>query len=176
MPMTPDQAKALLGVLTSYWPKADLPRETLVLYRDHLLDFDLEPAAQAVATLGATSRFWPTVAELRQAIIAAADPDPLPDPDQAWREVAIAARDGIYGRPVWSHRAVAETVQAMGGIRELAVSENQMADRAHFLRLYETCKARADRLKQLPSDRHVAELLAALGARHELPELESGKQ
>jgi hypothetical protein len=163
MPMTPEQAKALLGVLAAYWPKADLPRETLLLYRDHLLDFELEPAARAVSHLGATSRFFPTVAEVRQAITAAADPDPLPDPDQAWAEVVANARDGIYGTPIWSHPAVYDTVKAMGGIRELAISENLMADRAHFLRLYETCKARADRAKQLPSQDHVDRLLDALG-------------
>jgi hypothetical protein len=165
MTMTPAQAKALLGILLAYWPKADLPGQTLALYRDHLLEFDLEPAARAVAALGSTSRFFPAVAELRQAIVAEADPDPLPDPDQAWAEVVANARDGIYGTPIYSHPAVADTVRAMGGIRSLAVSENLMADRAHFLRLYETCKARADRAKQLPGAEYTAKMLGALGGR-----------
>jgi hypothetical protein len=163
MPMTKLQAKLLLAELAAYWPRTDLPPKTAELYRDHLLDFDPEPAARAILTLVSTATWFPTVAELRQAIVAEADPNPIPDPDQAWREVETAKKNGIYGRPVWSHPAIADTVAAMGGIRELAVSTNQMADRAHFLRLYETCKGRAERAKQLPTDTHVAELLATLG-------------
>lgn len=171
MPMTPVQAKALLGVLLSYWPKADLPPQTLKLYRDHLLEFDLEPAAHAVTNLGATSTFLPTVAELRRAIVRELDPDPIPDVDQAWAEVVANARDGIYGTPIYSHPAVADTVGAMGGIRELAVSENLMAERAHFMRLYETCKARAERAKQLPAPEHADRILGAFSDR---PAIEGG--
>lgn len=162
--MDKQQAKLLLAELVAYWPRIELPTKTLELYRDHLLEFDPEPAARGITALASTSTFFPTVAELRQAIVAEADPNPIPDADHAWAEVAHARKDGIYGRPVWSHPAIADTVKAMGGIRELAVSTNLMADRAHFLRLYETCKARAERAKQLPGDEHVAtKLLTTLG-------------
>lgn len=165
------QAKLLLAELVAYWPRTDLPTKTLGLYRDHLMEFDLEPAARAIAALGSTSTFFPFVAELRAAIVREADPDPLPDADQAWAEVVWNAKDGIYGTPVWSHPALRDVVQAMGGIRELAASENLMADRAHFLRLYETCKARAERAKQLPAPEHTARLLEALKER---PAIEGG--
>lgn len=163
MPMDKRQAKLLLAELVAYWPRTDLPSKTLELYRDHLLEFDPEPAAKAITALGSTSTFFPTVAELRQAVTAEADPNPLPDADQAWAEVVWNAKDGIYGKSIWSHPAIADTVYAMGGIRQLAISENLMADRAHFLRLYETCKTRAERAKQLPGDEHVTKLLTTLG-------------
>jgi hypothetical protein len=169
MPMTPDQAKALLGVLISYWPKADLPLQTLQLYQLHLLDFGFEQGTRAVTALACTSRFFPTVAELREALVEAGDPDPLPDTDQAWAEVARAARNGIYGRTVFSHPAVHDTVKAMGGIRELALSDNLMAERAHFLRLYDTCKRRAERAKVLPGG-EVGKALEALAERLAAPD------
>lgn len=169
MPMTPDQAKALLGVLVSYWPKTDLPPQTLALYRLHLLDFEFAQGVQAVTALASTSRFFPTVAELREALVGEADPTPLPDPDQAWGEVAAAARNGIYGRPTYSHPAVHDTVKAMGGIRQLALSDNLMAERAHFLRLYDTCKRRAERAKMLPGG-EVGKMLEALAERLAMPD------
>jgi len=167
--MTPDQATALLGVLLSYWPKADPPPETLALYRVHLLDFPFPRGIQAITALACMSRFWPTVAELREALVEAGNPDPLPDADQAWAEVAAAVRNGIYGRPVFSHPAVHDTVKAMGGIRELALSGNLMADRAHFLRLYDTCKRRAERAKVLPGG-EVGKALEALAERLAAPD------
>jgi hypothetical protein len=167
--MTPDQAKALVGVLISYWPKADVPLQTLQLYRLHLLDFGFAQGIQAVTALACTSRFFPTVAELREALVEAGDPDPLPDADQAWAEVAAAARNGLYGRPWFSHPAVHQTVKAMGGVHELALSDNLMADRAHFLRLYDICKRRAERAKVLPGG-EVGKALEALAERLALPD------
>lgn len=64
-----------------------------------------------------------------------------PDPDAAWGEVTKAIRaHGSYGEQAALESMSADVqavVQAMGW-RELCMSENQMADRAHFMKLYAT--------------------------------------
>lgn len=67
-----------------------------------------------------------------------------PAPDAAWDEITAAlGAVGRYALPVWSHEAIGDAVRAMGGWRALCDSSNAMADRAHFLRLYEPIAERA---------------------------------
>lgn len=100
---------------------------------------DLAPAALEAAVLAhiSTNKWFPTIAELREATLAMLPGQGIPTATEAWGEVMHAFEMvGYYHTPEWSHPAIAKTVDAMGW-QQLCLSENGMADRAHFIKLYE---------------------------------------
>ena len=98
-------------------------------------------AKPAVMQVIRASKFFPSVAE----IVAAAellDPrtDALPTAADAWGEVYRQIQyTGQYRQPVWTNQVIARAVGAMGWV-ELCQGENLEADRAHFLRIYESMR------------------------------------
>ncbi len=81
----------------------------------------------------------------------------LPDVDQAWAEIqSEISRVGwtvvldAKRRPLFSHPSIQAAVDAMGW-STLCESENPMADRAHFLKLYGVATERATRDAVMPS-------------------------
>lgn len=71
--MTGDEAGELLKLLCAAWPSAPFPEPTAKLYAVNLMGMELEPAARAVRALIASSRFLPSIAELRAAYAAEAE-------------------------------------------------------------------------------------------------------
>jgi hypothetical protein len=139
--------------------------ETIDAYIEDILDLDYQAAALAIKQLRQTATFLPSIAEIRRAA-AEITAGHLPDGDQAWADVlAQIRRVGWTGRPSWSHPAIADTVRAMGW-RELCASTNQIADRAHFLKLYDAGRARLERERS--TDPTTRQLAAALAARYAL--------
>lgn len=97
---------------------------------------DLEPAAVdvAVAALIKTSRFFPTVAEIRERV--GEQKLGLPTPAEAWMMACgDLKRDDPSGL---MHRAK----HAVGGEWAFRTSENPTALRAQFLRIYEDLRDR----------------------------------
>lgn len=89
----------------------------------------------------------------------------VPGVDEAWAEVQREiARVGWTGaldpqrKPLFSHPTISAAVEAMGW-QTLCESENEVADRAHFLKLYGSATARATRDAVMPAS--VRELLEA---------------
>jgi hypothetical protein len=155
--MTKSQATRLVaGLMAPYRTAATITGETFDAYVEDILDLDYEPAALAIKQLRQTATFLPSIAEVRQAA-AEITAGHLPDGDQAWAEVVHQIRTvGHTGRPAWSHPAIAETVRAMGWL-ELCASTNQVADRAHFLRLYANARTRHDQTRLVdPTTRQLA--------------------
>ncbi len=100
-------------------------------------DLPLRALEAAVLMHVSTNRWFPTIAELREAALSVREGG-IPTAVEAWAEVMKAFEFvGYYGIPQWSHPAITKTVDAMGW-QNLCLSENAMADRAHFMRLYET--------------------------------------
>jgi hypothetical protein len=119
-----------------------------------------------------TRKFLPTIPEIRE-LAAEIVGGHLPDGDEAWGEVMDQIRAvGSSASPSFSHDAIAKVVHAMGW-RELCASDNQVADRAHFLRLYGSARQRLDRERQVSAD--VRELAAALGRRYELERVKAAE-
>lgn len=59
-------------------------------------------------------------------------------PGEAWLEVRKKIMGvGSYGTPTFKESLIQKAVEIMGW-RNLCLSENQMADRAHFLKIYDT--------------------------------------
>jgi hypothetical protein len=163
---TPSWAYDLVAeLMAAYHVGAKVAPETVRVYAHDLADLPPSACALAVKTLRQTSRFLPSIAEVRQAT-AEITGGHLPDGDEAWGEVQRQIKQtGYYGKPRFSHPAIAATVRAMGW-QELCASENQVADRAHFLTLYGTARRRLERERQV--DPEVRELAATLAAAYEL--------
>lgn len=137
-----------MALISTFWPHWKLPtaREEASVMVDawgRLLG-DLEAstvtaAIEAYATTGAD--FAPGPGVLRKRAIELVSP-PVPDGDAAWGEVVDQiARVGYIGRPTFSHPAIEAVVQSFGWVT-LCQSETQMADRAHFLRVYDEVRTR----------------------------------
>jgi hypothetical protein len=130
--------------------------QTLRLYYQLLSDLPIEQIKAAVLRHVSCSKWFPTVAELREAstVLSAA---PLPSAIEAWGEV-LDAMAGIEGYcfadhvtvPRFANPITARLVDAMGW-RALCGSENGIADRARFIESYEQLAARNEREQRLPA-------------------------
>ena len=65
--MTKPEAIKLIAVLRAAYPNQDITEETVELYAAMLADLDFSIAQESLQRHIATSRFFPTVAELRDA-------------------------------------------------------------------------------------------------------------
>lgn len=75
--MTPDEADAVLARLVSAWPNTDLPDPTIGIWHEHLALMSGVVAMDAVRDLESGSRFFPSLAEFRQAYDVAVQRDRL---------------------------------------------------------------------------------------------------
>lgn len=122
-----------------------------------LSDLELEAAAlQHVAHC----KWFPTVAELRDAILTISTHDE-PAPEEAW---GIATRR-VRGAELSSYPLIQEAIRIMGShYFSMRLEENEGVDRAHFFRIYETLRRRRnDNAMMLPEVREAARRLSAGG-------------
>lgn len=158
-----------LQLLVAAYPRQELPNKTIDVYEAGLSDIDPSLLKAAVLQCISGSKWFPTIAELRQAaasLIGRANGEMLPG--EAWEHVTRKFRQG-YGHnrvPDFSDQPlVAKTLQAIGGWHYLCLSENVIADRARFLQIYEAYQQRqADDAMMLPVvNEFVAHLQAGNG-------------
>ncbi len=179
-----------LNMAYPYFGKTDRntprdPRElaaTLKLYEQMLADIDGEILALAAKTHIARSKFFPTIAELREAALEISRP--LRDPAiVAWGDVMAAQNwawpgryqelhytvldsDGVTimtemtvrqdrgGEPPFDNPLTARACQVLGGWRAIMASECPGAERARFIQAYETLAERErDEAVMLPEVR-----------------------
>lgn len=166
--MTEVEAQKLVTMLVTAFPsslarlsesqQADMFR----VYRRMLVDLDSASAAAAVETLIATSRFMPTVAEIREATIATHLGKVRAGMD-AWGDVRAAV--GRFGRnrfPEFDDPITARAVERLGWV-EFCNSDVSEAPswRARFVELYD----------RLAADERHGELTRGLPAVTKLREL-----
>ena len=133
----------VLAVVSAAYPNFDLKPETVKVYLKLLADLPDELLEEASLAHIAQSTYFPTVAELRSAAVELLGrQDPLPAGLEAWSEVEDQIRKvGYTGQPVFKHPLTAQLVRALGW-QKLCWSENQVADRAHFLTAFEQLRFR----------------------------------
>lgn len=139
--MTPDQAATITSILVASFRPADWTQINTTAFAAGIADLDYEPAQAAAIGLTHTATFMPRIAELRKAVLTRHSLTA----GEAWANVqrAIAAV-GSYGNPRLDH-PTATAITAMGGWKAVCASEDQMADRAHFLRIYDQIAERTGR-------------------------------
>jgi len=133
---------------------------TLEVYRRSLIDIDGKLLEAAAMQHIAMSKWFPSVSELRESalsIITHGDESA----EEAWGEVKKAIRTyGSYREPVLNNAKIAQAVKIMGWMN-LCMSENEVADRAHFFKIYQSLQNREhyDQIA-LPEVKQVIERLA----------------
>ena len=121
-------------VLRSVYFKAAISDDTWLAYFMALADIPDESLIQAVSEHIAHSDEFPTIAGLRRLALAGNHPAP----GDAWGEAARQMQEvGRYRTPAFSHPLITQAVDQIGGWQALCESDNLVADRAHFLRIYE---------------------------------------
>lgn len=149
--MTKTEAAKLVAVLIAAFPHGKLTPQTSAVYEDMLSDLDYATTNAAVRRLMATARFLPTIAEIRGAALEVTHGQARPGGD-AWGDVLDAvSRFGSYRRPVFDDPVVDHAVAAFGW-QNICLSENQQADRARFIELYDRLTTARAREAQMPPD------------------------
>lgn len=134
--MTNSEIAQLLAVCSAAFPHVTVTKETAAVYAEMLADLEFEQALRGLRRVLATSQYFPSIAALREAYIAVSGHRP-PSLDEAWREVIQAAKSvGASSMPKWSHEAIADAVAALGW-RDICMSDNATALRAHFFKVYD---------------------------------------
>ena len=143
--MTRQEIIALAALASSSYPamQGRDPEPIVDAWSVMLADLDPLIAKAAIIKVCRQSPFFPGVSQ----IVAAAeelDPrcDKLPTAAEAWEEViGLIQTFGPYRAPIYSCDTVKRAVRAIGWL-QLCMSENPEADRAHFLRLYDSMRSR----------------------------------
>lgn len=151
----------------------DLRGEAQVLYFQMLQDIGDSVLRAATTQHIAGSKWMPRISELRDAARLIQNRAlGIPAPAEAWAEVKRQiAGVGYVGHPEFEDDATARTVEAMGW-RYLCHSTDEMADRAHFLRMFGQIQGRREEIRSaLPAvNEEIARLAAAMGQSNRLRE------
>ncbi len=142
-----------LILLKASYPKMSFDQQSVAAYQMALADLDPQLLKTAVLKHIASSKWFPTIAELRGGVtelILEADGQ-LTAPE-AWAEVIRQVhRVGHWGKPDLAP-LVLQAVQAVGGWQVICRGENFAADRAQFLRAYDLLRSRqAEKMQQMPA-------------------------
>jgi hypothetical protein len=163
----------VLKILGDVYSNYHLSSAAVEVYVQLLADIPGEVLEQAALEHISRSTFFPAIAELRTAAFDILEAiNPIPTDYEAWAEVqAEIRRVGHVGLPQFSHALIAKSVDLLGW-RYLCLSENPVADRAHFVQAYQALREstrRDTRRLQL-----VHQFIAALQASNS-PQLASGQ-
>lgn len=128
--------------------------ERVAIYNRFLSDISPILVDKAIQSLARTSKFPPTVAEIREKaeeIYRIASDNPLPDAGKAWGDVLQAiSHQGSYRTPKFDDPITAETVRRMGW-QELCRRRVELSsvDRAQFMKMYDDIVRREKSEKQI---------------------------
>lgn len=148
--MTKKQVSQLVAVIMAAWPANKVSEATTSIYETMLSDLDDGVATQAVARLMATAKFLPTIAEIRAAA-ALVQTGHARAGLEAWGDVLReVSRTGAYRIPCFEDRLVGVCVSSLGW-RNICLSENQAAERARFIEMYDRMAERYRVESTMPS-------------------------
>lgn len=139
--MTAAEVSRLVAVVIAAFPGARVNSGTSQIYERMLADLPYPAANAAVERLLATTKFLPSVAEIREAALTVANGEQTAG-GEAWGEVQrLIARwgsrryDENWSPPI-TDPVAKNVVRALGWVA-LCDSENPTADRARFIELYD---------------------------------------
>ncbi len=151
--MTKSEAGQVVAILRAHYPGWRATAETVRTWAECLVDLPYEAACAAVkrVVLAEEREFPPPIARIRREVATLAEPALALTAEEAWGEVQEEIRRvGWCGSPRWSHPQIAAAVEVIGW-RALCLSgEGDGTTRAHFLRVFAACQARAREQAVLP--------------------------
>lgn len=147
----------LIGVMAAGFPNTQVTDATVEVYVTMLKDVPLDLLTIAVQQCMAESEFLPTVAKVREKALTLSAPV-APEPLEAWGIVQKEIqRTGFYRLPKFDDPIIAKAVDCIGW-QTLCSSENPIADRAHFSKIYEGLLRQAENdRRMLPAARQLQE-------------------
>ena len=152
--MTIKEFGVLAKALQTYYPKDNLlpSDEAKALWYEQLKDLDYNILSNCLVKWVATNKWSPTIADIRELATGA---DSLPESPDAWEEVKQAIAK--YGH--WDVKAALDSLSPLTrktvekiGFYELCASENEIADRAHFMQMYNIIAEREKKERQIPPE------------------------
>jgi len=152
---TSEEIANVMVRLAAAYPSAVVTELTIEIYIEELADLDTELLAGAAKKCRATCKWFPTISELRDAAVALSVSDKRSGAE-AWGDVLRAISEHGYPHGPgdgWDFQdlLVGRVVRGMGW-RNLCMSEEGMADRAHFIKSYEQERDMAFDDARLPPD------------------------
>lgn len=163
---TKKEVSALITLLEeTYHVKDEYSDGAVLVYHKVLEDIPFEVLEAAALEHIANSQWFPKPSELRQKAMSYSIPQ-IPSALEGWGEVqAEIRRVGYMGRPQFANPVTARCVESLGW-KYLCLSEDLMADRAHFLKAYDQVSSREQRDRVLlPEVSALAKRLTAGGQR-----------
>jgi len=149
-----EEAIKLVGWAVSNFPtmqERDM-RPTAQLWYNMLSDIPYEIAEKALMKVLTTAKYFPTVAEIREAIVEIVEPKTM-SAAEAWGEVEKKIRwYGYYrGAEALENMSpqVAKVVRYIGW-REICLSEEPAVIRAQFMKMYQQVAEREQKERLLP--------------------------
>jgi len=153
--LTNSQITSLVALAAANYPHLqdkDM-KPTAALWKEILSDIPFDVAKAAIIKVLSTARFFPTVAEIREACATLTNPQIL-TPAEAWGQVIKSLQNYGYYRPKEGMEALEPTVQkavrAFGGFTELCLCENIDVARGQFLKMYDQLAKREKETSVLP--------------------------
>ncbi len=156
----------IMGVMAHAYPRYELSADSVKIYTRMLSDIPAEILEVAAHQIMAQSKFFPSIAEWREmAHNLMIGTHNIPSAYEAWEDAMHQVNIcGDYYRyqvitrePVYAHPLVERAVEIIG-YRNLLESDNRVADRAHFFRIYESLLERAEgEVRLLPESKAVSE-------------------
>lgn len=146
--MQHSEALIIIAKIQAIWPKDEMSEPTIREYATSIEHLSPAVAAMTLEALKVECKWKPSVAEFLQRAAIVVPPDRIPDIDEAWAEVReqirrVGSKRGMLNfatnepwEPMWSHPLVGRIVDNIGW-KALCESDNEVAYRAHFIRMYE---------------------------------------
>lgn len=160
--MSKVEATRAVGIIAVAYPRQEFPLTSQKLYAEMLADLDDDLLIAAVQDLISKQTFLPAIAEIRAAVAGLREQaSGRLDAYSAWEQVKYQMlRVGSYGDPQFDD-LTNRAVKAVGGWRELCLSENGMSDRARFIDAYNTFLGRERSIEvQLPGVRQLVDRMS----------------
>lgn len=144
--MTKIEASQLVAVLFASYPSAHLERNNVDAYVTGIIDLSANDANAAVTRLRRTSKFLPSIAEIREACTAQTH-GAVRSGESAWGELMQAKRRHGYDYgpidvqrrlrdPIFGDPLIKQCLTLWGGWNALALADDDAADRARFIALF----------------------------------------
>lgn len=144
--MKKSEAAEIVMMLIAAYPATKATEQTSQVYEAMLGDLDADVARAAVQRLLATSRWMPTIAEIREACTAQTH-GAARSGEQAWAELMMAKRKHGYDYgavdthrrskdPLFGDPLIQQCLMMWGGWNAFALADEDAAARARFIALY----------------------------------------
>lgn len=157
--MTDKEIATVLGIIKTAYPRfymnitKDEALNVMLVWKEMFADVPLEILTTAVKSLISHFKYPPSIADIREEIAKIVMPDHQMTADEAWGEAHKAVKSFGYYKEAEALATlkpiVADLVRRMG-YKDLCMSENVMADRAHFIKLFDNLKERERKETLIP--------------------------